>query len=176
MRAPPPRVACCIADFSLSRFSLSFPLLFHNCQFTPSHYPCLLLSRVFVLTIVGLAVAAWVGERERGTVEMAHRMAAAAMAVAVVLTALAPWPVAPTSPGPHITDLNVLLPPRMTHSVEYRLQGSGGCFAWYYLSLRSNSSLDPAQPPRSSTLQLIFFLFNLFQFTAASVLRFLEAR
>ncbi|XP_065001003.1 nuclear pore complex protein GP210-like isoform X1 [Musa acuminata AAA Group] len=61
---------------------------------------------------------------------MAHRMAAAAMAVAVVLTALAPWPVAPTSPGPHITDLNVLLPPRMTHSVEYRLQGSGGCFAW----------------------------------------------
>ncbi|XP_039138500.1 nuclear pore complex protein GP210 isoform X1 [Dioscorea cayenensis subsp. rotundata] len=32
--------------------------------------------------------------------------------------------------GPHITDLNVLLPPRMTHPVEYRLQGSGGCFSW----------------------------------------------
>ncbi|RRT78836.1 hypothetical protein GW17_00036255 [Ensete ventricosum] len=89
---------------------------------------------------------------------MAHRVAAAAMAVAVVLTALSPWPVAPTSPGPHITDLNVLLPPRMTHSVEYRLQGSGGCFAWYSLSLRSYSSLDPAQLPRSSTFLLTFFL------------------
>lgn len=34
------------------------------------------------------------------------------------------------SAGPHITDVNVLLPPKMTHPVEYRLQGSGGCFEW----------------------------------------------
>ncbi|KAJ0969107.1 hypothetical protein J5N97_021984 [Dioscorea zingiberensis] len=38
--------------------------------------------------------------------------------------------VEPAVSGPHITDLNVLLPPRMTNPVEYRLQGSGGCFSW----------------------------------------------
>ncbi|KAL5860539.1 hypothetical protein ACOSQ4_001835 [Xanthoceras sorbifolium] len=32
--------------------------------------------------------------------------------------------------GPHITDVNILLPPKMTNSVEYRLQGSDGCFKW----------------------------------------------
>ncbi|PIA51702.1 hypothetical protein AQUCO_01100520v1 [Aquilegia coerulea] len=32
--------------------------------------------------------------------------------------------------GPHIADVNILLPPRMTHPVEYRLQGSDGCFSW----------------------------------------------
>ncbi|XP_062106942.1 nuclear pore complex protein GP210 isoform X1 [Humulus lupulus] len=32
--------------------------------------------------------------------------------------------------GPHITDVNILLPPRMTHPVEYKLQGSDGCFKW----------------------------------------------
>ncbi|OVA20622.1 Bacterial Ig-like [Macleaya cordata] len=32
--------------------------------------------------------------------------------------------------GPHIADVNLLLPPRMTHPVEYRLQGSDGCFSW----------------------------------------------
>ncbi|KAI8533615.1 hypothetical protein RHMOL_Rhmol10G0023300 [Rhododendron molle] len=32
--------------------------------------------------------------------------------------------------GPHIADVNILLPPRMTHPVEYRLQGSDGCFRW----------------------------------------------
>ncbi|XP_068664790.1 nuclear pore complex protein GP210 isoform X3 [Aristolochia californica] len=32
--------------------------------------------------------------------------------------------------GPHIADLTVLLPPRMTNPVEYRLQGSDGCFSW----------------------------------------------
>ncbi|CAN4080170.1 unnamed protein product [Withania somnifera] len=35
----------------------------------------------------------------------------------------------PTS-GPHIADVNILLPPKMTHPVEYRLQGSDGCFKW----------------------------------------------
>lgn len=33
--------------------------------------------------------------------------------------------------GPHIADVNILLPPKMTHPVEYRLQGSDGCFKWY---------------------------------------------
>ncbi|PON34582.1 hypothetical protein TorRG33x02_353020 [Trema orientale] len=32
--------------------------------------------------------------------------------------------------GPHIADVNILLPPRMTHPVECRLQGSDGCFKW----------------------------------------------
>lgn len=32
--------------------------------------------------------------------------------------------------GPHIADVNILLPPKMTHPVEYRLQGSDGCFQW----------------------------------------------
>ncbi|XP_057770260.1 nuclear pore complex protein GP210 [Salvia miltiorrhiza] len=32
--------------------------------------------------------------------------------------------------GPHITDVNILLPPKMTHPVEYRLQASDGCFKW----------------------------------------------
>ncbi|KAL7256965.1 hypothetical protein ACSBR1_010830 [Camellia fascicularis] len=32
--------------------------------------------------------------------------------------------------GPHIADVNILLPPKMTHFVEYRLQGSDGCFKW----------------------------------------------
>lgn len=34
------------------------------------------------------------------------------------------------SPGPHVTDVNILLPPKMTRPVEYRLQGSDGCFKW----------------------------------------------
>ncbi|KAK9271612.1 hypothetical protein L1049_001975 [Liquidambar formosana] len=32
--------------------------------------------------------------------------------------------------GPHIADVNLLLPPKMTHPVEYLLQGSDGCFKW----------------------------------------------
>ncbi|XP_007031576.2 PREDICTED: nuclear pore complex protein GP210 [Theobroma cacao] len=35
-----------------------------------------------------------------------------------------------SSSGPHIADVNILLPPRMTNPVEYRLQGSDGCFKW----------------------------------------------
>ncbi|XP_022740410.1 nuclear pore complex protein GP210 isoform X3 [Durio zibethinus] len=34
------------------------------------------------------------------------------------------------SSGPHIADVNILLPPKMTNPVEYRLQGSDGCFKW----------------------------------------------
>ncbi|KAF7801531.1 nuclear pore complex protein GP210 isoform X1 [Senna tora] len=32
--------------------------------------------------------------------------------------------------GPHIADVNLLLPPKMTYPVVYRLQGSDGCFKW----------------------------------------------
>lgn len=34
------------------------------------------------------------------------------------------------SSGPHIADLDILLPPRLTNPVQYRLQGSDGCFSW----------------------------------------------
>jgi len=34
------------------------------------------------------------------------------------------------SGGPHIADVNLLLPPKMTYPVDYRLQGSDGCFQW----------------------------------------------
>ncbi|XP_077228958.1 embryo defective 3012 isoform X2 [Tasmannia lanceolata] len=47
----------------------------------------------------------------------------------LLLLALVPAPIESVS-GPHIADLNVLLPPRMTNPVEYRLQGSDGCFSW----------------------------------------------
>ncbi|KAK6940858.1 hypothetical protein RJ641_030389 [Dillenia turbinata] len=30
--------------------------------------------------------------------------------------------------GPYIAVVNILLPPKMTNPVEYRLQGSDGCF------------------------------------------------
>lgn len=32
--------------------------------------------------------------------------------------------------GPHISSLNLLLPPRTTRPVRYRLHGSNGCFTW----------------------------------------------
>ncbi|CAA6668012.1 unnamed protein product [Spirodela intermedia] len=35
-----------------------------------------------------------------------------------------------TYSGLQIADLNVLLPPRMTNPVHYRLLGTGGCFSW----------------------------------------------
>jgi len=35
------------------------------------------------------------------------------------------------SSGPHIADVNLLLPPKMTFPVQYRLQGSDGCFKWF---------------------------------------------
>ncbi|PSS30358.1 Nuclear pore complex protein [Actinidia chinensis var. chinensis] len=54
---------------------------------------------------------------------------------ASVVVLLLPLLVSNASPlhslsGPHIADVNILLPPRMTHPVEYRLQGSDGCFEW----------------------------------------------
>ena len=53
-----------------------------------------------------------------------------AVVVAAALASLPPLVVAEVS-GPHIAELNVLLPPRMTNPVGYRLQGSDGCFSWY---------------------------------------------
>ncbi|KAI4366879.1 hypothetical protein MLD38_022689 [Melastoma candidum] len=56
---------------------------------------------------------------------------AAAVSVALLLWFGADGTVASgLSRGPHIADVNVLLPPRMTNPVEYRLQGSDGCFKW----------------------------------------------
>ena len=37
--------------------------------------------------------------------------------------------------GPHLADVNILLPPKMTHPVEYRLQGTDGCFKWYFFNV-----------------------------------------
>ncbi|XP_043725573.1 nuclear pore complex protein GP210 [Telopea speciosissima] len=47
-----------------------------------------------------------------------------------VLLLLSRFPASLSVQGPHITDVNILLPPRMTYPVEYRLQGSDGCFTW----------------------------------------------
>lgn len=56
--------------------------------------------------------------------------------VFLLFFAVMPMLLAQTTPhlssGPHIADVNILLPPKMTHPVEYRLQGSDGCFKWYY--------------------------------------------
>ncbi|XP_019442522.1 PREDICTED: nuclear pore complex protein GP210 [Lupinus angustifolius] len=35
-----------------------------------------------------------------------------------------------SSTGPHIADVNLLLPPKLTFPVEYTLQGTHGCFKW----------------------------------------------
>lgn len=56
-------------------------------------------------------------------------MALAAAGILVLLPLLASLAAA-TPPGPHIADLNILLPPRTSEPVGYRLQGSGGCFSW----------------------------------------------
>lgn len=48
----------------------------------------------------------------------------------VLLTMADPTTSHLSSGGPHIADVNILLPPKMTHPVEYRLQGSDGCFKW----------------------------------------------
>jgi len=39
--------------------------------------------------------------------------------------------VAESISGPHVADVNILLPPKMTQPVEYRLQGTDGCFKWF---------------------------------------------
>ncbi|GLU11334.1 hypothetical protein SLE2022_280890 [Rubroshorea leprosula] len=49
---------------------------------------------------------------------------------AVVVVVVVDKTVAYSGSGPHIADVNILLPPKMTNPVEYRLQGSDGCFKW----------------------------------------------
>ncbi|XP_072999237.1 nuclear pore complex protein GP210 [Typha latifolia] len=65
---------------------------------------------------------------------MVRRPVAAAAAAGLVVLVVAGMAASALSSlslsGPHIGDLNVLLPPRMTNPVEYRLQGSDGCFSW----------------------------------------------
>ncbi|KAK9119821.1 hypothetical protein Scep_017914 [Stephania cephalantha] len=52
------------------------------------------------------------------------------LSLALLLVLLSGFPAAAPAAGPHIADVNLLLPPRMTHDVEYRLIGSDGCFSW----------------------------------------------
>lgn len=54
------------------------------------------------------------------------------LALVAVLLAVVSNGASYSGSGPHIADVNILLPPKMTHPVEYRLQGSDGCFKWYY--------------------------------------------
>ncbi|WVZ63130.1 hypothetical protein U9M48_012789 [Paspalum notatum var. saurae] len=58
--------------------------------------------------------------------------AAAVVAAAVAVAAALLCALAAANPagGPHMADLSVLLPPRMTKPVEYRLIGGDGCFSW----------------------------------------------
>lgn len=52
------------------------------------------------------------------------------LGVVVVLVLVSNANAASFGAGPHIADVNILLPPKMTHPVEYRLQASDGCFKW----------------------------------------------
>lgn len=58
--------------------------------------------------------------------------------VLLLLVAVAAEGTSHLTSGPHVADVNILLPPKMTNPVEYRLQGSDGCFKWYvHLNARS---------------------------------------
>ncbi|GAY46849.1 hypothetical protein CUMW_100160 [Citrus unshiu] len=50
--------------------------------------------------------------------------------VLLLLVAVAAEGTSHLTSGPHVADVNILLPPKMTNPVEYRLQGSDGCFKW----------------------------------------------
>jgi hypothetical protein len=77
---------------------------------------------------------------------MAARPAVAVAALLLLLVAAAALCApAAAAGGPHLADLSVLLPPRITRPVEYRLVGGNGCFSWY-----TPSSSLPA--PRSRRL------------------------
>ncbi|KAK9117285.1 hypothetical protein Sjap_016232 [Stephania japonica] len=52
------------------------------------------------------------------------------LALALLLVLLSGFSAAAPAAGPHIADVNILLPPRMAHDVEYRLIGGDGCFSW----------------------------------------------
>jgi hypothetical protein len=64
---------------------------------------------------------------------MAARPAVAVAVAALLLLVAAAALCAPAAAagGPHLADLSVLLPPRITRPVEYRLVGGNGCFSWY---------------------------------------------
>lgn len=57
-------------------------------------------------------------------------MLSPALLLLLLLTAAAPPMSESAAAGPHIADLTVLLPPRLSNPVEYRLLGSDGCFSW----------------------------------------------
>jgi nuclear pore complex protein Nup210 len=57
--------------------------------------------------------------------------AAVVAAISMVVMALCVPGAASAAGGPHMADLSVLLPPRMTKPIEYRLIGGDGCFSWY---------------------------------------------
>lgn len=63
-----------------------------------------------------------------------HRPLLVAFSVVVVLQLLCVWEgsaIGIVQHGPHISNLNVLLPPRSSRAVHYRLQGYNGCFTWF---------------------------------------------
>jgi len=85
-----------------------------------------------------------------GSPPAAAAAVAAAVAVVVVAALLSASAAANPAGGPHMADLSVLLPPRMTKPVEYRLIGGGGCFSWYaFCSLSSPLFLLRVQRDRS---------------------------
>lgn len=53
-----------------------------------------------------------------------------AVAVLCLLIAVLNGKYAECIKGPHMNDLNLLLPPRAFNPIRYRLQGTDGCFAW----------------------------------------------
>ncbi|TVU10546.1 hypothetical protein EJB05_44087, partial [Eragrostis curvula] len=65
-----------------------------------------------------------------GSSPPAAAVVVAAVAVVVAVAALCAPAAASPAGGPHMADLSVLLPPRMTKAVEYRLIGGDGCFSW----------------------------------------------
>jgi hypothetical protein len=75
---------------------------------------------------------------------MAARPAVAVAALLLLLVAAAALCApAAAAGGPHLADLSVLLPPRITRPVEYRLVGGNGCFSWYTASSRRSSLPAP---------------------------------
>ncbi|KAF9590251.1 hypothetical protein IFM89_032029 [Coptis chinensis] len=48
----------------------------------------------------------------------------------LILLIFIPISLSLTTTGPHIADVNILLPPKTTYPIQYRLLGSDGCFTW----------------------------------------------
>ncbi|MQM21249.1 hypothetical protein Taro_054286 [Colocasia esculenta] len=93
------------------------------------------VCRAFNLLLLLPLEAAWIGGSVSSVRQRrwpASSMAAFTLLLLLPLLRLAAGAAGTPSPssGPHITDLNVLLPPRMTNPVQHRLIGTGGCFSW----------------------------------------------